>query len=169
MAVTDVQMLEEILDMLKTLHLASNKRHWIINGMTEDVKCMQDDYVDLKKRVELVKASNDERGHRGGRRGCRDVDGICKRDRPEHYDICDKHSEESEKALDKIQTCVDEIQETLDIVAGLSHPCHGQGWHQVIYFDMNDPNTDCPGNWAEAFFGIGFTKRACVIQGIGPF
>ena len=149
--------------MLKILRLASNERHWKITGMAEDVKCMQNDYVELKKRVELIKASNDEGGHHGGRRGCRDVDGICKRERPEHYDICEEHSEETDEALDEIETCVDEVQNTLDIVRGFSHPCDGPGWHQVIYLDMNDPNTDCPGNWDESYPDVWFTRRSCII------
>ena len=159
-------MLEEILDMLKTLQLASNERHWKITGMAEDVKCMQDDYVELKKRVELIKASNDEGGHHGGRRGCRDVDGICKRDRPEHYDICEEHSEETDESLDEIESCVDEVQDILDIVLGFSHPCDGPGWHQVIYLDMNDPNTDCPGNWEEVVLDPGLSRRACVVPSL---
>ena len=113
---------------------------------------MQDDYVELKKRVEILKASN------------RDVDGICKRECPEHYDICEEHSKATEETLDEIKNCVDDIQDTLDIVLGFSHPCDGPGWHQVIYLDMNDPNTDCPGNWIEAVFPF---RRACIVQSIG--
>ena len=155
-------MLEEILDMVKILRLASNERHWKITGMEEDVKYMQDDYVELKKRVELIKASNDK-GQLGG--GACDRNGPpCKRNTPVEINTCHIHSEETDEALDEIQTCVDEVQDTLDIVLGFSHPCDGPGWHQVIYLDMNDPNTDCPGNWHEVVFDAGLSRRACAIR-----
>ena len=153
-------MLEEILDMLKILRLASNERHWKITGMEEDVKCIQDDYVELKKRVELIKASNDN-GQPGG--GACGSAGPCKRNIPVEINTCHIHSKETDEALDEIETCVDEVQDTLDIVLGFSHPCDGPGWHQVIYLDMNDPNTDCPGNWEEVVLDPGLSRRACVV------
>ena len=151
-------MLEEILDMLKILCLASNERHWKITGMEEDVKCMQDDYVELKKRVELIKATNDNGGGACGSAG------PCKRNIPVEINTCHIHSKETDEALDEIQTCVDEVQDTLDIVLGFSHPCDGPGWRQVIYLDMNDPNTDCPSNWDEVVFDPGLSRRACAYR-----
>ena len=51
----------------------STERHWKINRITKDVKCMQNDYVDLKKQVKIFKASLSSPGDDSGDCGtCRE-------------------------------------------------------------------------------------------------
>ena len=52
--------------LVKTPSVESTERHWKINGMMDDVKCMQNDYVDLKKRVEILKVSSSSPGDDSG-------------------------------------------------------------------------------------------------------
>ena len=131
-------MLQDVLGMVKMLKSESSDRHWKINWMIEDVQCMQDDYFDLKKRVELLKAF-------GGKKYSKYLD-------DDEDDTCSDHASDTSDALNDIQECVEEVKETLEAVEGFQHPCGGPGWRRVVYLDTDDPNSDCPSGWAKTAF-----------------
>ena len=129
--------------MVKMLKSESSDRHWRINGMIDDVKCMQDTYFVLKKRVELLQ-----------------VYGMIK----DEEDTCPELPPDIADALDNIQNCLEDVKETLEEVEGFHHPCGGTGWRQVAYIDTNDPNYVCPADWQKQPFdpeGI-LTREACI-------
>ena len=121
-----------MLEVVKMLSDESTKRHWKINGIMEDVKCMQNDYVDLKKRVEILKASSSSPGDDPG--------------------VCEAHEENTNNDLNDIQNCVDEAKSCLDTAEGFVHPCGGRGWRPAVTLDMNVPGAQCPPGWVQFLF-----------------
>lgn len=49
------------------------------------------------------------------------------------------------------------MESTINRVASLQHPCGGQGWVQVVDFDMALLNTNCPEGWTQSQE----SKRTC--------
>ena len=96
-----MEILEEMLVMLKTLSSEASDHHWKINAMTECVETMQRKYFGLKRRVEFLKAygkSDDE-------------------------DTCP----EPPMTLSELKSCVEELSDTLGEVEGYVHTCGGPG------------------------------------------
>ena len=120
-----------MLGMVNTLSDESTERHWKINGMTYDMKCMQNDYVDLKKQVEILKVSSSSLGDDLG--------------------ACEAHAESTNNNLNDIQNCVNGAKSCLDTAEGFIHPCGGPGWHPAVTLDMNVPGTQCPPGWVKEF------------------
>ena len=127
--------------MVKMLSAESTERHWKINTITEDVKCMQNDYVDLKKRVEILKASSSNPGDDSG--------------------TCEAHAENTNNDLNDIQNCVDGAKSCLNTAEGFVHPCGGPGWRPAVTLDMNVPGTQCPPGWEKEFADTNGNRPAC--------
>ena len=140
-------MLEDIIEMLKTLGAESSERNWKINDMTECVEYMQQDFIGVKQRIEILKSAS-----KGKYRG----------EDPE--DICDDLIEDIPEELDDIQECVDEVKVEMKEVEGFSHPCGGLDWTLVAFLNMEDPSQNCPSPWTETDVD---DKRTCS-GGAGP-
>ena len=129
--------------MVKTLKSESSERHWKINGMIEDVQCMQDDYFGLKKRVEFLKSYG------------------------KYGDWKDKDTCPAPKSiletLSSIENCVGDLKDTLEVVESFHSPCGGPGWKPVVYLDADDPNSGCPTGWLKRDFDLTdpLSKMAC--------
>ena len=120
-------MLEEMVEMIKTLQSEGSDRHWKINDLTECVESMQHKYFGLKQRMELLK-----------------LKGV---DYSEDEETCPDQS----TILTEIKSCVDELQDTLQEVENNVNPCGGTGWRQLVNLDSNDPDQECPGSWVKVF------------------
>lgn len=114
---------------LQTLTAESNERHWKINDITDELKTIQYDFVSLNQRLALVEASNAK------------IENSVKE--------CKTTARETEGELGEIQQCTEEARDTLERVEGFIHPCCGDGWRRVVYFDMTDPEETCPTVWEE--------------------
>ena len=131
--------LEEILRRVKDLSTRSNERHWKINGITDELKCLQNDFVSLSQRVAYLKSANSKITN--------DVD------------ACEEHDGDTTESLGELHGCLEELQVTLDTIERFVHPCGGSGWRQIVDFDMSNPTTMCPTGWLEIISNTGI--RSC--------
>ena len=133
--------LVDILRRVKDLSTQSNERHWKINGITDELKCLQNDFVSLSQRVAYLKSANSEITN--------DVD------------ACEKHKADTMESLGELHGCLEELQVTLDTIERFVHPCGGSGWRQIVDFDISNPATMCPdpGEWTEIVSPTGV--RSC--------
>ena len=115
--------LEEILQRVKDLSTQSNDRHWKINGITDELKCLQNDFVSLSQRVAYLKSANSKITSDVG--------------------ACQDHATDTTDSLGELHTCLEQLQETLDTIEGFVHPCGGSGWRQIVDFDASNPATLC--------------------------
>ena len=131
--------LEDILRRVKDLSTRSNERHWKINGITDELTCLQNDFVSLSQRVAYLKSANSKITN--------DVD------------ACEEHDEDTTVSLGELHGCLEELQVTLDTIERFVHPCGGSGWRQIVDFDMSNPATMCPMGWLEIMSNTGV--RSC--------
>ena len=118
-----VDELEAILQRVKVLSVQSNERHWKINGITDELKCLQNDFASLSQRVAYLKSANSKITSDVG--------------------ACQDHSTDTTESLGDLHTCLEELQGTLDTIEGFVHPCGGSGWRQIVDFDVNNPTSTC--------------------------
>ena len=148
--VDDVTMLQAILQQLKALKSESNDRHWKINGMVDDVKCMKDDFFGLKERVELLKAY-----------------GKYFKDKDWKKDTCPTLPPHIDDALEDIEGCLEDLKDCLEVVEGIHHPCGGTGWRLVALINTYDPQSVCPSNWVKSPQVPG-SPQACITGTFTP-
>ena len=122
-------MLQDIAGKLKALSSEASDRNWKINDMTECVKSLQEDYIGLKQRVELLKKAS-------------------KYGESPDDDTCIEHASESQQSLSDMQSCVDQVKERMEEAEGFVHPCGGQDWRPVALLNMDDPQDVCPSEWS---------------------
>ena len=127
------------MEMVKTLSSASSDRHWKINGIKDELKSMQNDFVSLKQRVAFLKSVSPKIVNSA--------------------ETCEAHADCTEDDLCEIQTCLNTVQDTLDTVEGFLQPCDGPGWRRVVHLDMTDSQMECPNEWPEITTST--TIRSC--------
>ena len=132
-------MLQDIAGTLKTLSSEASNRNWKINDMTECVQSLQEDYIGLKQRVELLKKASKKR-------------------ETSDDDTCTEHAAETQQSLSDMQSCVDQVKERMEEAEGFVHPCGGQDWRPAVLLNMDDPQDVCPMEWSPA---LRVGKRVC--------